>query len=59
MERTDHLVCLVCLERWGREVFRVPEGSMAFPDPQEFLVLREALVRREMRGLQDPQDPLV
>jgi len=32
---------------------------MAFPDPQEFLDLREALVRREMRGLQDPQDPLV
>lgn len=59
MERTDHLVCLVCPGRWVREVSRVPEGSMAFPDPQEFLVLREALVRREMRGLQDPQDPLV
>ena len=59
MERTDHLVCLVFLGRWVREVSRVPEGSMAFPDPQEFLVLREALVRREMRGLQDPQDPPV
>lgn len=59
MERTDHQVCLVCRGRWVREVSRVPEGSMAFPDHQEFLGLREALVRREMRGLQDPQDPLV
>ena len=59
MERTDRQVCLVCQGRWVREVSRVPEGSMAFPDPQEFLVLREALVPREMRGLQDPQDPLV
>ena len=59
MERTDHLVCLVCLERWVLEVFRVPEGSMGFPVPLEYPGLRDHLVLRAMRGLQDPQDPPV
>ena len=59
MERTDHLVCLVCLGRWVPEVFRGPVGSTDSPDPPEYPVLRDHLVLRAMRGLQDLPDPPV
>ena len=45
--------------RWDPEVFRVPEASMGFPDPLEYLALKDLLDPRGMRDLLDPQDPLV
>ena len=43
--------------RWVLEVFLVPVVSMDFPDPPEFLVLRDLQARREMRDPPDPPDP--
>ena len=45
--------------RWDPEVFRVPEGSMGFPDLLEYLALKDLPDPRGMRDLLDPQDPLV
>jgi len=59
VERTDHLVCLGYPGRWGLEVFRGPEGSMGFQDPQEYRALKDHLVLRAMRALLGPQDHLV
>lgn len=56
MERTDHLVCLVCPGRWVLEGFRVREGSTGSPDLQEYRALKDLLVLRAMRDPPGPRD---
>lgn len=59
LEKTDHLVLLVSLEKWVLVVFLVQGVSMAYLVLLEFQDLKERLVPREMKDPLDLQDLLV